>query len=77
MCFDTCCKEKLVLLRYLLIFALIALIMAVIAIFIRTATTNRYEEALMYLEERNNGTFNFTVFTDCKKKIFYLKHFVM
>ena len=75
MCFDTCCKEKLVLLRYLLIFALIALIMAVIAIFIRTAKTNRYEEALMYLEERNNGTFNFTVFTDCKKKNFLSETF--
>ena len=75
MCFDTCCKEKLVLLRYLLIFASIALIMAVIAIFIRTAKTNRYEEALMYLEERNNGTFNFTVFTDCKKKNFLSETF--
>ena len=75
MCFDTCCKEKLVLLRYLFIFSLIALIMAVIAIFIRTAKTNRYEEALMYLEERNNGTFNFTVFTDCKKKNFLSETF--
>ena len=70
MCFDTCCKEKLVLLRYLLIFALIALIMAVIAIFIRTAKTNSYEEALMYLEERNNGTFILLCSMIVKKKFF-------
>ena len=66
---NSCCKDltKQGLINYLYLFTIINLILSVIAIFIRAADTDRYDEALMYLEARNNGTFkNFNI-DDCKK----------
>ena len=66
---NSCCKDltRQGLINYLYLFTIINLILSVIAIFIRAADTDRYDEALMYLEARNNGTFkNFNI-DDCKK----------
>ena len=41
------------------------IILSILAIFLRAAKTGRYEEALIYLEERNNGTFNNFEFENC------------
>lgn len=59
--------DKFSKLKILFIFALINLIFGIVAIFLRSAKTDRFEEALIYLEQRNNGTFNFSVFSGCKK----------
>ena len=37
------------------------------AIFIRAADCDRYKEALMYLEARNNGTFKNILIANCKR----------
>ena len=41
---------------------IINIILSLIAIFIRSAKTKRYEQALVLLEQRNNGTFNVTLY---------------
>ena len=66
---NSCCKDltKQGLINYLYLFTIINLILSVIAIFIRAADTDRYDEALMYLEARNNGTFKNFNYDDCKK----------
>ena len=42
------------------------MILAIVANFIRAAKTNRYEQALIYLEKRNNNTFLNTTYENCK-----------
>ena len=66
---NSCCKDltKQGLINYLYLFTIINLILSVIAIFIRAADTDRYDEALMYLEARNNGTFKNFNYDDCKE----------
>lgn len=68
MCNVYCCCRNLQndgLIKLLLTFTFINLILSILAIFIRAAKTGRYEQALIYLEERNNGTFNNFVFDNC------------
>ena len=53
------------LINLLFIFTSINLLLSIVAIFIKAAKTGRYKEALIYLEERNNGTFNNFKFENC------------
>jgi len=65
MCNTNCCcngLNKETLKKVSLIFILINTILSLIAIFIRAAKTKRYEEALVILEQRNNGTYNVTLY---------------
>ena len=65
MCNTNCCcngLNKETLKKLSLVFILINTILSLIAIFIRAAKTKRYEEALVILEQRNNGTFNATLY---------------
>ena len=59
-----CCKDlnKDSLKKLSLAFILINVIISLIAVFIRAAKTKRYEQALVLLEQRNNGTFNATLY---------------
>ena len=64
MCNTNCCckdlnKDSLKKLSISLI--IINIILSLIAIFIRAAKTKLYEQALVLLEQRNNGTFNVTL----------------
>ena len=66
---DCCCRDLKVpgLIRFLFLFTAINLLFSVIAIFIRAADCDRYNEALNYLEARNNGTFKNTFIQNCEK----------
>ena len=70
---DCCCKNlsRDGLIKFLLTFTAINLALSVISIFIRAANTGRYDQALEYLEARNNGTFVVVQYTDCKKSGFF------
>ena len=70
---DCCCKNLSPdgLIKFLLTFTAINLILSIVSIFIRAANTGRYEQALEYLEARNNGTFVVVQYTDCKKSGFF------
>jgi len=54
---DCCCREAPTssLINYLLVFIFINLVLSVVSIFIRAAKTERYDQALLYLEAINNG----------------------
>ena len=65
MCNTNCCcrgSSKETLKKLSLVFILINTILSFIAIFIRAAKTKRYEQALELLEQRNNGTYNATLY---------------
>ena len=67
-CHINCCcpnMKRSGLINLLFVFTLINFVLSLTAIFIRAAKTGRYEEALIYLEERNNGTFNNFEFENC------------
>lgn len=51
----------------------INLCLSAISIFIRAAKTERYDDALMYLEGRNNGTFTNFTFDGCRKDGYIFK----
>ena len=68
MCNAYCCCRNLGnegLINLLFAFTIFNIILSILAIFLRAAKTGRYEEALIYLEERNNGTFNNFEFENC------------
>ena len=64
MCCENCCCKNIPpskLIYILIIFSLINFILTFTAVFIRGANTKRYKQALIYLDEINNGTFkNYT-----------------
>ena len=65
MCNTNCCcngLNKETLKKLSLVFILINTILSLIAVFIRAAKTKRYEEALVILEQRNNGTYNVALY---------------
>ena len=69
MCKINCCCQNSTLkelVYYLIVFTAINMILSLAAIFIRAAKTNRYEQALIYLEIRNNNTFINTTYENCK-----------
>ena len=70
---DCCCKNLSPdgLIKFLLTFTAMNLILSIVSIFIRAANTGRYDQALEYLEARNNGTFVVVQYTDCKKSGFF------
>ena len=61
---NSCCKDlnKNSLKKVSLILIGINLVLSIIAIFLRASKTKRYEQALIYLEQRNNGSFNVTLY---------------
>ena len=61
---NCCCKDlnKDSLKKLSITLIIINIILSLIAIFIRAAKTKRYEQALVLLEQRNNGTFNATLY---------------
>ena len=74
MCNTNCCcngLNKETLKKLSLVFILINTILSLIAIFIRAAKTKRYEEALVLLEQRNNGTYNATLYNCYLDGIFH------
>ena len=75
MCNVNCCCRDLKkdgLIRFLFLFTAINLLFSVIALFIRAADCDRYDEALNYLEIRNNGTFKKTLIQNCEKSESFL-----
>ena len=54
---DCCCRDASAsdLIKYLLVFVLVNLLLSVISIFIRAAQTERYDQALLYLDAINSG----------------------
>ena len=75
MCNVNCCcldLKKDGLIRFLFLFTAINLLFSVIALFIRAADCDRYDEALNYLEIRNNGTFKKTLIQNCEKSESFL-----
>ena len=76
MCNAYCCCKNLQtdgLIKLLLTFTLINLVLSFISIFIRAANTGRYDQALIYLEAINNGTFDNVQYTDCIKSGYIFK----
>jgi hypothetical protein len=74
MCNTNCCcngLNKETLKKLSLVFILINTILSLIAIFIRAAKTKRYEQALVLLEQRNNGTYNATLYNCYLDGIFH------
>ena len=71
---NCCCPDLKVpgLIRFLFLFTAINLLFSVIALFIRAADCDRYDEALNYLEIRNNGTFKKTLIQNCEKSESFL-----
>ena len=71
---NCCCRAESTngLIRLLLIFTTINLVLSIAAI-LRAAKTKRYDEALIYLEAINNGTFKEVTFEDCKKSGYIFK----
>ena len=61
---NCCCKDlnKDSLKKLSISLIIINIILSLIAIFIRAAKTKLYEQALVLLEQRNNGTFNATLY---------------
>jgi len=61
---NCCCKDLNIqsLKKASLAFILINVIISFIAVYIRAAKTKRYEQALEILEQRNNGTYNATLY---------------
>ena len=51
-------------------FTIVNLILSVVAIFIRAAKTNRYDEALEYLEAINNGNLDSLDLNKCSQELF-------
>ena len=54
---DCCCRDASTsdLIKYLLVFVLVNLLLSFISIFIRAAQTERYDQALLYLDAINSG----------------------
>ena len=54
---DCCCRDASAsdLIKYLLVFVLVNLLLSFISIFIRAAQTERYDQALLYLDAINSG----------------------
>ena len=54
---DCCCRDASAsdLIKYLLVFVLVNLLLSFISIFIRAAQTERYDQALLYLDSINSG----------------------
>ena len=71
MCKSNCCCKNTSprgLIQYLMVFIMITFVLSFISIFIRAGKTERYKQALIYLEERNNGTFNVNdSYINCRK----------
>ena len=67
---NCCCKNSTLkeLAHYLITFTAINMILCIIAIFIWAAKTERYKQALIYLDERNsiNSTFKNTTYKNCR-----------
>ena len=77
MCNENCCCKNAStseLINYLLIFTIINLGLSFAAIFLRAAKTKRYDDALMYLEARNNGTLTNFNYEECKKDGYIFKN---
>ena len=73
MCHADCCcsgETKSGLMNLLIAFTIINLILSVVAIFIRAAKTNRYDEALEYLEAINNGNLDSLDLNNCNQNLF-------
>ena len=51
-------------------FTIVNIILSVVAIFIRAAKTNRYDEALEYLEAINNGNLDSLDLNECGQELF-------
>ena len=69
MCKQNCCCSNTStrgLIHYLVVFITITFVLSFISIFIRAGKTERYKQALVYLDERNNGTFNES-YNNCRK----------
>ena len=74
MCHADCCcsgETKSGLMNLLIAFTIINLILSVVAIFIRAAKTNRYDEALEYLEAINNGNLDSLDLNNCGQELFH------
>ena len=69
---NCCCREetKSGLMNLLIGFTIVNLILSVVAIFIRAAKTNRYDEALEYLEAINNGNLDSLDLNNCGQELF-------
>ena len=69
---NCCCREetKSGLMNLLIAFTIINLILSVVAIFIRAAKTQRYDEALEYLEAINNGNLDSLDLNNCNQNLF-------
>ena len=69
---NCCCREetKSGLMNLLIGFTIVNLILSVVAIFIRAAKTNRYDEALEYLEAINNGNLDSLDLNKCSQELF-------
>ena len=73
MCHADCCcsgETKSGLMNLLIAFTIINLILSVVAIFIRAAKTQRYDEALEYLEAINNGNLDSLDLNNCGQELF-------
>ena len=73
MCHADCCcsgETKSGLMNLLIAFTIINLILSVVAIFIRAAKTERYDEALEYLEAINNGNLDSLDLNNCNQNLF-------
>lgn len=73
MCHADCCcsgETKSGLMNLLIAFTIINLILSVVAIFIRAAKTQRYDEALEYLEAINNGNLDSLDLNNCNQNLF-------
>ena len=72
---NCCCKNASTseLINYLLVFTIINLVLSFVAIFLRAAKTGRYDDALMYLEARNNGTLTNFNYDEFKKDGYIFK----
>ena len=73
MCHADCCcsgETKSGLMNLLIAFTIINLILSVVAIFIRAAKTQRYNEALEYLEAINNGNLDSLDLNNCNQNLF-------
>ena len=73
MCHADCCcsgETKSGLMNLLIAFTIINLILSGVAIFIRAAKTQRYNEALEYLEAINNGNLDSLDLNNCNQNLF-------
>ena len=75
MCKSNCCcrnTSKKGLIYYLMVFIILTFVLSFISIFIRAGNTKRYKQALILLEERNNGVFFIQVLI-AEKEAIYLR----